>query len=305
MCICICICICRRWGWRLPTWPHGSPGVVVHGQLGWPDVDTLRLSQAASLCSRLLSLHIAALGTWHVVPAPNPALGSNPLLLNCRMMVSRTHRTRESTLVVRHRCPSVGCETSNLFCRIVPVLSMLPRAGGQLFAILCKLATAPSNAACRVWPQVATRNARYWGVARCGHHCFHDGRATRHRDSNTALVRCHFCATGVDSLEHALLHFSAQSIPRQMWASRSCHGSPISLHILFCTVPDFISACDICNNIQYMSSVCAAAEACVTRSANVSVAEMYILLLTRPHPCERYCITQLVSCCCIPCWFVL
>ena len=58
-----------RWGRRLLTWPHGSSGVVVQGQLGWPDADTMRLSQAASLCSRLLSLpahccagHIARYG---------------------------------------------------------------------------------------------------------------------------------------------------------------------------------------------------------------------------------------------------
>ena len=37
------------------TRPHGSPGVVVQGQLGWPDVDIMRLSQAARLESRELA----------------------------------------------------------------------------------------------------------------------------------------------------------------------------------------------------------------------------------------------------------
>ena len=45
-----------KWGRRLRTWPHGSPRVVVQGQLGWHDADTLRLSQAAVLCARLLCL---------------------------------------------------------------------------------------------------------------------------------------------------------------------------------------------------------------------------------------------------------
>ena len=50
-----------KWGRRLRTWPHGSPRAVVQGQLGWHDADTLRLSQAAVLCARLLCLLIALL----------------------------------------------------------------------------------------------------------------------------------------------------------------------------------------------------------------------------------------------------
>ena len=45
-----------QWGRRLLTWPRGSPGVVVQGQLGWHDVVTVHLTQAAGLCARLLSL---------------------------------------------------------------------------------------------------------------------------------------------------------------------------------------------------------------------------------------------------------
>ena len=45
-----------QWGRRLLAWPRGSPGVVVQGQLGWHDVVTVHLTQAAGLCARLLSL---------------------------------------------------------------------------------------------------------------------------------------------------------------------------------------------------------------------------------------------------------
>ena len=37
-------------------------------------------------------------------------------------------------------------------------------------------------------------SSRFWGLARCGHHCFSDGRAARH--SNTGSVPCRFCACG-------------------------------------------------------------------------------------------------------------
>ena len=46
----------NRLGRRLLFWPQDSPAVAVHGQLGWQDVDTLRLTQAASLWARLLTL---------------------------------------------------------------------------------------------------------------------------------------------------------------------------------------------------------------------------------------------------------
>ena len=45
-----------RWGRRLLTGPHGSTAVVVRKQRGWPHVDTMRLRQTTSWCSRLLSL---------------------------------------------------------------------------------------------------------------------------------------------------------------------------------------------------------------------------------------------------------
>ena len=65
---------------------------------------------------------------------------------------------------------------------------------------------------------------------------------------------------GHDSFQHALLQCAALSIPRHMWAARSCHGGPISLHILFCSPTNVSFTRDICSHIHYVSSVCAAAE---------------------------------------------
>ena len=263
------------------------------------------------------------------------------------MLVSRTHRTLESTLLVRHRCPSVGCTTSKCFVPAVPRSQCRPkskapckpqlswhaarqgRAKGGVGQDVSKRGGSPSTLAVAVsgkarrlaakaraaandkWEDHRQTKAATAGprdrivpvsgmlpppcrspafcnrihvgnhALQCstpcmglrlqrkmydtgGHHCLHDGRAARHRDRNTACARCCFCATGVDSLKHALLHCTAHSIPGQMWASRSRHSSRISLHMLFCTDLDVNSARDICSNTQYASSICAAAEACVT-----------------------------------------
>ena len=45
-----------QWGERLHMWPQGAPGIVVQGQLAWHNANTMRLTQAASLWARLLSL---------------------------------------------------------------------------------------------------------------------------------------------------------------------------------------------------------------------------------------------------------
>ena len=76
--------------------------------------------------------------------------------------------------------------------------------------------------------------ARYWGLARCGHHCFGDGRSARHRGD--APRPCRFCAHERDSLHHALLECNAHRIWRERWQARTAHQS-LDQHVLFCTNP--------------------------------------------------------------------
>ena len=81
---------------------------------------------------------------------------------------------------------------------------------------------------------VPAQSARYWALARCGHHCFSDGRAARHCNASIdhASIPCRFCASASDTLAHALLDCSAHTVLRRRWARKSRH-SPISLHKFF------------------------------------------------------------------------
>ena len=109
--------------------------------------------------------------------------------------------------------------------------------------------------------QTCPSQARSWGLARCGHHDFSDGRSARHRHADPSAP-CRFCAVGIDSLEHALLYCSAHQVARQRWMQQSGSSAPLSLHRLFSTNPCINSARDISRNIAYVAHVCQAAAAC-------------------------------------------
>ena len=212
-----------RWCRRLFTWPHGSPGAVVQGQLGWPDVNTMRFSHAIDLCSLLLRLpahccagHIARYACYQSFSWIQSVISE--------LQNDGVPHPQDSGI-------HVACSASlsqRWFDDFKFVLSN--RAGVRYATVVQEASLLQSYA---LWqpcphmqhvvygPQVAARNARYRGFARCGHHCFHDGRAARQRDSNTALARCRFGATGVNSLKHTLLHCRAHLIPRQMGAFTS------------------------------------------------------------------------------------
>ena len=69
--------------------------------------------------------------------------------------------------------------------------------------------------------------ARYWGLARCGHHPFCDGRSARHRGNS--IRPCRFCASHADTLAHALLHCTAHRAVRERWRSRARPGQLLNL----------------------------------------------------------------------------
>ena len=106
---------------------------------------------------------------------------------------------------------------------------------------------------------VPASSARAWGLARCGHHCLCNGRTARHRGSG--ITPCRFCTYGQDTLEHALLHCCAHNILRERWSTRS-PSQTLSLQTLFCTDPWSTTARQIVHNVDFVASVCQAAEAC-------------------------------------------
>ena len=83
------------------------------------------------------------------------------------------------------------------------------------------------------WPYNDIRLARWvrlWGLARCGHHPFSDGRAARHR--GTCNLVCP-CGSADFTLQHALCHCPRMSTLRRTWA----------LHVgLGCLSPALVAA---------------------------------------------------------------
>ena len=65
------------------------------------------------------------------------------------------------------------------------------------------LATQPHLHSIVYWPFVPAHSTRYWGLARCGHHCFNDGRSARHLNPQViqGQTTCRFCANGCDYLD--------------------------------------------------------------------------------------------------------
>ena len=112
--------------------------------------------------------------------------------------------------------------------------------------------------------QHVRRAQGYWALARCGHHCFSDGRAAPSCNPSadhvfifvvSCFYLCRFCmfrAAASDALAHAVFDCSAHTILRRRWARRSRHSAFSFLHKWFNTDDDVNTARDIINNIQYV-----------------------------------------------------
>ena len=72
--------------------------------------------------------------------------------------------------------------------------------------------------------RVPFQDARVWGLARCGHHWFGDGRLARHAGLPSS---CLFCHASDGSFAHALLECPGFTDLRQRWLStRSSQAMP-------------------------------------------------------------------------------
>ena len=79
--------------------------------------------------------------------------------------------------------------------------------------------------------------------ARCGHHCFDDGRpGTVTLKFIPGQATCRLCESGCDSFKHCLSHCTAHHMLQEWWGRRSSHTSAMTLHTLFSTSPDVNSA---------------------------------------------------------------
>ena len=178
--------------------------------------NTLRLSQAAGLCARLLCL-------------PSHCFAAQLAQFALKQPQSWVREVLDelSLLGVPHPHAygiHLGSPATSIKPWLRTVNTLLTRHADRHYASLLQECSSFQQYAC--WqpspalqravygPAVATHRARYWGLARLGHHPFADGHAARHRALSTSLINCpcRFCARSVDSLAHALFDCPAHNV---------------------------------------------------------------------------------------------
>ena len=104
--------------------------------------------------------------------------------------------------------------------------------------------------------RVSANDAREWGIARCGHHIFSDGRISRHR---SATSYCLSCEDHDGSLSHALAACPATADLRRVWALRTglapCPNPSAFLHSLL-SVSASTSLQVSAANVSLVAQVC-------------------------------------------------
>ena len=220
-------------GRRLLKWPCGAPSIAVQRQLGWLDLWPARLMSAAGLWARCLCLPsscpAARVARFAVTQASSWAAAIQTELQQIGVpdpSCCGIAPTAPRTVTHRWSAPMVTiCKTCHLQSF---VHSVSGRRAKHRFIVAVLVTGRRRHTCTRVYgQQTCPLRARAWGLARCGHHDFSDGRtpfffspsrtaeAARplrehptYRESQT-WTPCRFCAVGMDSLEHALLNCSA------------------------------------------------------------------------------------------------
>ncbi|CAE8629518.1 unnamed protein product [Polarella glacialis] len=215
----------RTRGRRLLRFPRGSPIAAVFGDLGWSDADALALDRAAGLFGRLRCRALAAsrseipgmvfryalrhrsswacwaAASFGAAGAPSAQLsGVGP---GAPLVVSRRWR-RDAVLLAL-----VSASHRRFLESTRSVASLSAYLGAQP---LPRLQTAVHNR------RVPATDARFRGLARCGHHVFADGRISRHL---VASSRCLLCGAPDGSLNHLLASCPACRDLRVLWCRRT------------------------------------------------------------------------------------
>ena len=212
----------RRLGRRILGWPSGSPNVAVLGELGWLDAEALALRRAASLWSRLASRPADGVA----VPIPGrvfhyarrhgqswAASASASFSANCvpdaalRGVGPGQPPSLRRAWMRQDVSPALRAASNRRFhdsARDIPSLHTYLASQPHP-----QLLTAIHNR------RVPASDAREWGLARCGHHIFSDGRISRH---GSGAYHCLFCDAQDGSLCHALAVCPTTADLRHSWA---------------------------------------------------------------------------------------
>ena len=251
-----------QWGKRLLLWPRRAPTVAVQGELGWLGVHCIRLPRLASLWARVIRLSGKCSAGRIADLAKNVQSSFIYAAANELVCMGVAHPATwgigpctASSVVKRwlRHVKTVVCQHSHVMC------SATLRATESL-ALDAELQPWPHLHHIVYSRHLSSVSSRFWGLARCEHHYFSDGRAARH--SNTRSVPCRFCACGPDLLSHALLECSAHAASRRRWRPQVGMNPVLCLQSLLNTRAGTNTARQIVHNVQFLATVCQAAEAC-------------------------------------------
>ena len=250
------------WGKRLLTWPRGAPTAAVQGELGWLGVNCIRLLRLAGLWARLACLSGKCLAARMAQFASNVEFSFINAAANELMSIGVAH---PATWGIG---PGTASSVVKRWLRHVKMV--ISQQSHALYSVALRATESLTlYAELQPWPllhpivysrHLSPVSARFWGLARCGHHCFSDGRAARH--SNMGSLSFRFCTRGPDTLNHALLECSAHTSLRRRWRSRVGTAPILCLRTLFNTHAAVNTARQIVYNVQFVAAVCQAAEAC-------------------------------------------
>ena len=211
-----------RWGRRILGWPDGAPRVAVFGDLGWHRADALALRRRASLFVRLLrgpppSCRFTAHDvfryafergdTWAADTARAIALLGvpSPASWGIGEGVPSSSGDRWLRAAFLPRLEAHARETHHTACAAINSLGLYHDAQPAP-----RLQTLVHNT------RIHATSARAWGLARCGHHPFADGRSARHVGSTPTPCQC---GAPAPTLRHALTACPATADLRARWAA--------------------------------------------------------------------------------------
>jgi hypothetical protein len=222
----------RGWGRRLLGWPRGSPNAAVLGDLGWDDFEALALGRVAGLFARLRCR------PWAGVRSEIPAVVYQYALTRNDSWASWAAASLGAAGVPDHNAWGVGpgapTAAGQRWRRRAAVSALSVSSQQRFTAASAEIDSLAFYASLQPAPllhlsvhnrRAQAADAREWGLARCGHHSFCDGRIARHQ---TYHSQCLLCDCDDGALEHALNRCPATEDVRSTWRRRVGAGSGYS-----------------------------------------------------------------------------
>ena len=253
----------RTFGRRLLGWPAGAPIAAVFGELGWCDAEASALRRTASLWARLES---------HACDSTSPSIAGRVFRYarwNRHSWAASVTTSLAAAGIPNAASHGVGPGQPTRLARGWVRQAVVPGLRDASFRRFreraADIASLSSYLSLQPLPEllvnvhnrrVPASDAREWGLARCGHHVFADGRISRH---SSGLSCCMLCGEPDGSLHHAQAFCPATTEMRRVWAARSglsagSHPDVLMRNLL--TADDSMPLHVVAANVSFVAQVC-------------------------------------------------